>query len=179
MAVVYYPKQSIILKRDTVSSSFEQVVLSTSPNTILYFGSNSLSEISASSFQITSSHALTASFLDGFVESASFASFALSASWAPGLGIESSTSSSWASSSLSASYATLALNSINGSVSASYALSASYVSNTSSESSSYALTASYALNGGSVGTTLETGSFYPISASWAISASWRHRREKR
>ena len=82
MAVVYYPKQTIILKRDTISSSYEQVVLNTQPNTILYFGSNSLEEISGSTIYITSSHALTASYMvgGGVIESASYS---LTASYAP------------------------------------------------------------------------------------------------
>ena len=49
MAIVYYPSSSFMFRRDTISSSFEQVVLSTQPNTILYFGSGSeLNELSAS-----------------------------------------------------------------------------------------------------------------------------------
>jgi len=128
MAVVYYPKQSIVLKRNTISASFEQVVLNTTPNTILYFGSGSISEISGSTIYITSSHAHTASYLLGFIESASFSILALSASYAP----------------------------VSPSVSASYALSASYV-----------------LNGGTGNETiLTTGSFYPITSSWAVSSSW-------
>lgn len=63
------------------------------------------------------------------------ASWAVSASWAPSAEAVSSTSASWASSSISSSYADYALNS----------LSASWAS--SSISSSYAETASYAMTG--------------------------------
>lgn len=165
MAVVYYPKQSVLFKRDTVSASFEQVVLNTTPNTIFYFGSSSISEISGSTIYITASNALTASFISGFIESASFASFALSSSWAPSSQTVSSISSSWASSSVSSSYATTALNVLNGVNSASYALSASYspfnqTYQTNTISSSYAsssLTASFL-----------TAGTYQITSSWVV-----------
>jgi hypothetical protein len=155
MAVVYYPTHTVLYKRNTISASFEQVVLNTQPNTILYFGTGSdPNEISGSVIYITSSHALTASlcltssFLTGFIESASYSlnslssSWARSASWAPG-GVGSSVSSSWASSSLSSSYSLNALSAswapggvgssvssswASSSVSASYALSASSIS---------------------------------------------------
>ena len=67
--------------------------------------------------------------------------------------------------SLSASYATI-------SVSSSFATTSSY--NLNSISSSYALTASFTLNSAG-GTTLTTGSTYPITSSWsnnAISSSY-------
>ena len=64
-------------------------------------------------------------------------SYALSASWAPGT--NSSLSASWASQSISSSYA---------------------------QSSSIAITASFALNAG--GTGLTTGSTYPITSSWSV-----------
>ena len=73
------------------------------------------------------------------VVSASWASSSLSASWAPGSQAGSSVSSSWASSSLSASW-----------------------SNTSS----------WAINAINGGTQLITGSTYPITASSAVTASW-------
>jgi hypothetical protein len=101
MAVVYYPKNSIMYKRDTISSSYEQVVLSTQPNTILYFGSSSnLEEISGSFLAITASCALTSSYLIGSIESSSFASNTISSSWA--------TSSSYSSVSISSSYSSTA-----------------------------------------------------------------------
>ncbi len=90
MAVVYYPKQSILLKRDTVSASYEQVVLTTQPNTILYFGSNSLEGFSASVMYITASNALTASLVVGT------SSYALN-----------SNTSSWANDSVSSSYSNI------------------------------------------------------------------------
>ena len=65
MAIVYYPKQSVILKRDTVSASYEQIVLNTTPNTILYFGSQSLESFSGSLIEVTASYALSASYAPG------------------------------------------------------------------------------------------------------------------
>lgn len=63
MAIVYYPKADVILKRDTISASYEQVVLSNNPNTILFFDSASnLSVLSSSIFYLTSSWAVTASY---------------------------------------------------------------------------------------------------------------------
>jgi len=93
----------------------------------------------------------------GFVGTSSFA---VSASWAPSVGggsglfASSSVSASWASSSISSSYAATASLLLGSIQSASYALtavSASYAPGSPSISASYALTASYALNGGSGG----------------------------
>jgi hypothetical protein len=157
-------------------------------------------------FSATSSYSIYTEFSDTaslsiyseYVGSASYSgtstssSYATSASWTPGVTVNSS---SWASSSISASYSAAAevayaLNFVPvSSMSASWvsesvriinAESASYVPNlypqieqissswaSSSISSSYALTASYSLNGNSTGTTLTTGSTYPITSSWS------------
>lgn len=118
---------------------------------------------SYASYALTSSYALNGGGGGGGTTLVTGSSYPITSSWAnkaqSSLFASQSrwaTSASWASSSVSSSYATVALNSINGSVSA-----------------SYALTSSYALNGGSGGggTTLTTGSFYPITASWANNLS--------
>lgn len=134
MAVVYYPKQSVVLKRDTISASFEQVVLNTTPNTILYFGSGSLSEISGSTIYITSSHSLTSSFFQGSIQSSSYS---LSASYAPiSQTYQTNTiSSSFASSSISSSYS---LNSLTSS----YVSPIGFPVSTLSGSSHYSMSAS-------------------------------------
>jgi hypothetical protein len=114
-------------RRDTVSASYEQVVLSSYPNTILYFGSGSeLEALSASTFYITTSHAIfaeTASYMQGFIDSASYSSYAVTASYAlnGGTGGSASISSSY---SLTSSYA---LNGGGVSDTASYSLTASYI----------------------------------------------------
>jgi hypothetical protein len=119
---------------------------------------------------------ISASFASSSVSS-SFATRTISASFAPFTQVYQSNtiSSSFASSSVSSSFATLALNVVNGSVSASYAVSASwapgggtqtYQTNTisasfasSSVSSSYSILALNVVNGS-------------VSASYAVSASW-------
>lgn len=89
MAVVYYPKSQFLYKRDTISASYETVVLAVSPNTILYFDTaSSVSSASAMDVAITSSWAL-------YSETSSFALNANAGS---------SISSSWSSASLSSSY---------------------------------------------------------------------------
>jgi hypothetical protein len=80
MSLVYYPKSSLIMRRDTISASYEQIILSTSPNTILYFASNSINEISSSLFYITCSSALSASYAPGNPSISS--SYSLTASYA-------------------------------------------------------------------------------------------------
>lgn len=101
MAIIYYPKDKIIFKRDTNDAEYEQLYLDTPPNTIFYFG-NDLSIFSASYFEITTSWAISASYaLNGgsggsgssptasyalFAETADFAfesAYSVSASYAP------------------------------------------------------------------------------------------------
>jgi hypothetical protein len=78
MAVVYYPKDSVILKRDTNSSSFEQIVLNSQPNTILYFGTDSeLSAFSASTVFITSSCSVSSSYVEGYIPKSQAIAFAI------------------------------------------------------------------------------------------------------
>lgn len=89
MAVIYYPKDQIMYRRDTNSASYESVVLTINPNTILYFDSGSgLNAISASEVPVTSSWAISASYA---FNSLSTASVALSLSYPnPIIGVESS-----------------------------------------------------------------------------------------
>ena len=108
-----------MLQRDTTNAPYEQILLNTQPNTILYFGSGSALDVFSSSlFYMTCSNALTTSFFTGSVSNALVAvssSYSLSASWAPGTGGGTAGSASWASSSFSSSYSSY-------SVSASHAL---------------------------------------------------------
>ena len=84
--------------------------------------------------------------------------------------------SSWSQNTISASYALTASYALNGGggidlvTGSTYPITSSWSNNV--VSASYALTASYALNGGAGGTTLVTGSTYPITSSWAITASY-------
>jgi hypothetical protein len=132
-----------------------------------------INTIVSSSYALSSTTANTAT-------SSSYSLFALSASWAPGSQTVASISSSWASSSVSASYATLALNVINGSVSSSYALSAlsaSYVLNSNpSVSASYASSSTTAGTATNLGlTTYNIFVTYASQSQWAVSASYASR----
>lgn len=89
MAVIYYPKNQLLYIRDTVvsASNYESIVLACSPNTVLYFDTSSMvTAASAMNLAVTASWALTASISQVFVTttSASWASQSLSASYAPG-----------------------------------------------------------------------------------------------
>jgi len=116
MAIIYYPNSSFILQRTTSGSVYTEIVTSTVPNSIFFFDSASqLAAISASTMYVTSS-------------------WAISASWAPGGG--SSASSSWASSSISSSYAQTASYALNGGSGGS-SVSASWASSSLTASSIY------------------------------------------
>ncbi len=163
-------------RRNSTNRNFEEYPLIVSPNSaVVINSSNDIAMMPLSSFARG-----TASIAD----SASYSSYSLSASYAPG---SPSISASYA---LSASYAknsdtaSLANNAISSSyspnISSSYSITASYALNggnagaesaswaSSSISSSYTLTASYVLNGGG----LTPGATYPITSSWAVSSSW-------
>lgn len=59
MAVVYYPISSSMYVRNTISASYQQLVLSVLPNTVLYFDTGSgINAISASVIYLTASYAL-------------------------------------------------------------------------------------------------------------------------
>lgn len=64
MAIIYYPISSSMYVRDTSNPNYQQLVLSLNPNTILYFDATSslLNTISASTIEITSSMAISASY---------------------------------------------------------------------------------------------------------------------
>jgi len=106
MAIIYYPIGSQIYSRNSVSSSYQQLALSVSPNTILYFDTSStLNSLSASQFYITasnsisSSYSYTASYFGGSVFNSTSASYALTASYAMNGGGGSNVSASYAQSS--------------------------------------------------------------------------------
>ena len=108
MAIITYPKDNLVFQRDTSNNpTYAELVITDSPNTILFFGSGSSpTVISASEIAITSSWAISASWAPGgATETASYALEALhaeSASYAPG------------SPSVSASYAETASYAENG-----------------------------------------------------------------
>ena len=129
MAVVYYPKDSVLYKRTTTIGNLEELTLDVPPNAVFLFSgssefSASLSVDSASwaSSSVSSSYADTSNIsmmsfvadvalladtasISALADTASYAYQSLSASWAPGTGQDSSLSASWASQSLSASWA--------------------------------------------------------------------------
>ncbi len=112
MAVVYYPKDQVLYSKDTSQGNYEAVVLSSTPNVVLYFGTASVpSSASALDLPITASWARSASISLTYVTTTSAsvsdtASFAYTSSFA--LNANASPSASWASSSISASYSTYA-----------------------------------------------------------------------
>ena len=139
--------------------------------------SSSLRAVVGSTIDLTQASVVTGSFTgrgDSLTNvSASYiiptanatASFALTASVA--LNALPTVSSSWASSSISSSYAetsSFAINIVQQITSSQ--VSSSFAS--SSISASYANTSSWAINAINGGTTLTTGSTYPITASWAL-----------
>jgi hypothetical protein len=63
MAIIYYPKNQFLYRKDTVSGSYETLAIATNPNTIIYFDTaSSINAISASTLDINVTHALTASY---------------------------------------------------------------------------------------------------------------------
>jgi len=191
MAIIYYPKGNVIFKRDAMGGSFEQVEITSTPNTIVYFdvSSSAVSPLSASSLDITASwssvsvsasYSLTASYVENSGSSGTSlstgstypitSSWAISSSWAPTNGNETSLSTG-------STYPITA----SWSVSASWAPPTGGSGTTLETGSTYPITASWAIDAisaswapstGGSGTTLETGSTYPITSSWSVSASW-------
>lgn len=104
MAVLYYPKGNVLLRRDASSPLYEEMILANNPNTVIYFDTGSGANAASSSFlYITSSWALTASVTLLYATN-SFQSV-------------SSSYSDWAINCLSASYSStssFALNSTPG-----------------------------------------------------------------
>jgi hypothetical protein len=99
MAVVYYPNDQLLYSKDTAQGNYQNLVLASSPNVVLYFGTAStVSSASAMDLTITCSWARTASLVFS-------SSFSTTASYSlNGGGGGSSVSASWASSSVSSSY---------------------------------------------------------------------------
>ena len=98
MSIIYYPKGSVIFRRDTQNGAYEQVSISDALNSIIYFDTSSvLSNFTGSFIYITASNAVTASY-------------ALNASGGGGgtsliTGSTYPITSSWSTNALSASYA--------------------------------------------------------------------------
>lgn len=86
MAVVYYPKDQLLYSKDTSQGNYEALVLASSPNVVLYFGTASTAtSASALDLPITCSWARSASVSLTYIDSASYAgtaSLALTASFA-------------------------------------------------------------------------------------------------
>lgn len=145
-------------------------------------------------YATSSSYAETASFTLGYILSSSYSNFAATASYLLG-SIANAVSASWANyaghaiTADTASYALTASYLLGGIVSASYALTASFVQSASyslsssyvrfsdtasyvklAETSSYALTASYALNA----TPSETSSYVSGSAAVVNEVIWKN-----
>jgi hypothetical protein len=138
------------------------------------------SDVTSSMTVASASYAVTQSYTNILIQSSSFASSSVSASYAfnstfadSALYSEFSGTSSLAADAISSSYSLSASYAPFAQVYQTNTVSSSWASSSLSSSySNLALTASYALNGGSGGTTLETGSTYPITSSWSVSASW-------
>lgn len=108
MAVVYYPKDQLLYSRDTSQGNYEAIVLSSSPDVVLYFGTASVpTSASALDMPITCSWAKSASISLTYITTTS-ASVADTASYLMNYAL--TISASWASQSLSASYASNAGN---------------------------------------------------------------------
>lgn len=164
MANIYYPQNSRILQRNTISSSYYEEVIGVLPNVVFFFNSGSqLDWISSSVFSLTASMAVSASYASNGGGNSDTSSY--------------SETSSYSSNSISASYALTSSYSLNGggnSDTASYSETSSYSFETIS--SSYALTASYSLNGGGNSDTASyarTASYIdtPITASTKLNAA--------
>jgi hypothetical protein len=121
MAVVYYPKDQLLYSKDTSQGNYEALVLSSTPNVVLYFGTASVpTSASALDLPITCSWARSASISLTYVT-------VISASWAT-----QSLSSSYSLNADSASYLlnyqpTVSASYASQSMSSSYSISASYV----------------------------------------------------
>lgn len=119
MAVVYYPIGQKLYSKDTAQGNYQALVLASSPDVVLYFGTASVpTSASALDLPITCSWARSASISNtyntytsgGWATESLSASYTLSssfsdtASFALNASMGSANSASWASSSLSSSY---------------------------------------------------------------------------
>lgn len=85
MAIIYYPKGQKMYQKDTVSGSYENLVLSVNPNTVLYFDTASgINAISASTIMVTSSWAVSASWVGGNLASVRGKTVYLCSGFTPG-----------------------------------------------------------------------------------------------
>jgi len=81
MALIYFPKGANLGFRDSFNPTYEQLVIATNPNTVLYFDSASgLNAADASTLAITASWAATASVTILFASNSFSASYAQTAS---------------------------------------------------------------------------------------------------
>jgi hypothetical protein len=89
IAIVYFPKGSLIVQRDTISASYEQIVLATNPqNAIIYFDTGSvMNAVSASTLYITASYALNAGSIATGAGIGGIEFFTASATWTVPAGI--------------------------------------------------------------------------------------------
>jgi len=87
MALLYYPKSSILARVDASNPLYEELILATSPNMVFYFDTSSvINAASGSMLFITSSWALTASVTILFASNSFSASYANTASFAQNAG---------------------------------------------------------------------------------------------
>lgn len=149
MAVVYYPQDQLLYSKDTSQGNYTALVLSSTPNVVLYFG--------------TASNPSSASALD----------LPITCSWARSASLSNIyntyTSGGWATASLSASFSETSSYLLN------YAptVSASYASE--SMSSSYAVTASYVAGAGTLlPYTLITASASLVTMDFNIPEAFVH-----
>ncbi len=80
MAVIYYPTNVSVYTRQIYGGSLVEQTINTSPNTVLIFPTSSLDMGFTSSITAATASYLSASNIDGVVNSSSYS---LSASWAP------------------------------------------------------------------------------------------------
>ncbi len=75
MAVLFYPKNQILARKDSSNPLFEQLILGNNPDIVIYFDTSSYGENVSSSFlYITSSWALTASVTQLFLSNSATSS---------------------------------------------------------------------------------------------------------
>ncbi len=160
MAIIYYPSDSSIYQRDT-GQGFTEQIISATPNVVFMFSgsqANTASLILAASASV----ALTASYLFGSIESASYAitsSYALNGG---GFGTTLNTgstypiTSSWANQSILSNQTTYASQSDNASSSLHSNISTASLFASSSDSTT---TASYSLTASLLLGTIETASY--------------------
>lgn len=142
MAVVYYPNDQKLYSKDTAQGNYQSLVLASSPNVVLYFGTAStVSSASAMDLTITCSWARSASVSNVYntFTSGSWTTQSLSASYA--LNADIAVSSSWASASVSSSYAGTASFAVNGGGGGGLSTASAYTTLTTS--SNYGITASF------------------------------------